>query len=166
MLLIRIIIRRSSALLSLSQFVQSKEQYAITFNSPFELPEKTHFGEIDDPNIFLACIDKATVNRATVGIYYPTHASFKKYDLFVRVWDKHGTVSFTNGYQLKEGKVMPTEESETTLCDESYVVRGQTAKKMTSLRNWKLPGTKDMDEFFGVSGAEWTPVKWRALKES
>ena len=38
--------------------------------------------------------------------------------------------------------------------------------KSSNRRNWTVPSTEDIDEFFGYSGSLWTPKKWKALKNS
>lgn len=164
-LLIRVLVRLgSSGLLSLSDFVQTNQSYRVTFNHPIKLPDSTHYGDIDDPATFLKCIDDVEVNCATVAIYFPPHVQFKKYDLFVRIWDQYGRIICTNGYQLKEGRQIPRIESDTDLCDTSYVVRGKSAQSSATLRNWEVPGERRINDFFGVSGEYWTPLKWEQLR--
>ena len=44
-----------------------------------------------------------------------------------------------------------------------YVIRGVAGANDKQIRNWIVPSETQIDAFFGVSGAHWTPSKWRSL---
>lgn len=167
LVLIRAVARKGSHLLPLSEYVQGNPptQCCVEFNSPIKImPENKMFGDIDELDDLLDCIDKVDVKRATIGIYFPTHAAFKKYDLIVRKWGSTGAVLQTIGYQLKEGGEIP-KKGASRWCDESFVIRGSPAQDLY-VRNWHVASREQLEHFFGTSGAEWTPEKWRRLQNS
>ena len=79
-------------------------------------------------------------------------------------WGQAGAILQRFGYQLKEGDEIPRNFASRE-CDQSFVIRGRSAQDIY-LRDWHVASTEQLDAFFGTSGAEWTPEKWRLLKDS
>lgn len=76
----------------------------------------------------------------------------------------HGGERALLGYQLKEGEKLP-KEAASKLCLRSFVVRGGAAQKSTNQNGWSRVGKASLDAFFGVSGKELTPMRWKFWKE-
>jgi hypothetical protein len=99
------------------------------------------------------------------SLYYPNDATFPLYDCFLVFWNKEGKRISTSAYQLKEGKGLPHRHQSTSEgVDKSYVIRGDAAQRDYVTCGWIAPSTVTMNEFFGVSGKEWTPEKWKELE--
>lgn len=98
-----------------------------------------------------------------VAIFYPSHASFELYDVIVAHFDQWGK-HHLYGYQLKEGKALPKEES-LSIFEKSFVIRGQAAKESNVGKNWVRASEEQINTFFGVSGRLWTPQQWKKLCE-
>ena len=96
-----------------------------------------------------------------VAIYYPSHASFRLYDVIVAHFDEW-RVRRLYGYQLKEGKALPKEVAMPHF-EGSFVIRGEAAQVPGTGRDWTRPSEDEIDEFFGVSGQHWTPRQWKKL---
>ena len=165
MTLIRVMTCQGCDLLNLSNYIQAYEDYEVCYNWPLNMEHNTTLDEITKPSDLLTCIRNSEVSQPTVGIYYPTHASFETYDLIVQKWGKNGKVLQAFGYQLKEGAEIPASSAPKEF-DKSYVIRGKSAKNEYEARGWNVASTEQLDEFFGVSGAEWTPEKWEKLNQS
>jgi hypothetical protein len=86
-----------------------------------------------------------------ISIYHPTSTMVEGYDVLLVAYDKKGKVSKSIGWSLKVGREGPDNISFT----EFY-----TSDAYTTMANDEV-----IDEFFGVSGALWTPNKWKALNE-
>jgi hypothetical protein len=129
----------------------------VSFNEPFE---GTEFGSITNVDDFLECIP-TTFGVNHLAVYYPSHASFKTYDLFIAHYDNQGVRSLY-GYQLKEGKAVPSAHV-SPLLKKSIVVLGQTGNSSTARNGWHIAGQEEIDAFFGVSGSNWTPRFWKQL---
>jgi hypothetical protein len=95
------------------------------------------------------------------AIFYPYRAEFEKYDVIVVcfVSPQHREIF---GYQLKKGKNIPQVQAEPSFTG-SFVVRGQAAKHRSDKRGWTVVSKSDIEDFFAVSGSEWTPDAWKKL---
>ena len=127
---------------------------------------ENQFEDIKDADTLMQAIEKAEaeVKGAHVAIYYPSHANFKQYDMLVVMWDEDGNRFKTIGYQLKEGKEIPAGQARRSF--QNLVVRGKAAQKSNKLRNWEIASDEQIDCFFGSSGVQWTPKRWKELKNS
>ena len=65
-------------------------------------------------------------------------------------------------HQLKEGAKLPNKDAPVKI-DKSFVKQGKAVRKEALVRNWHNASDDQLKTFFGVSGAEWTPVKWAKL---
>lgn len=99
-----------------------------------------------------------------IGIFYPRHASFEEVDVIVAAWREKGD-QVLYGYQLKEGKALPENEPN-TLFDSCWVIRGDPPRNGKEVRRWVPFNASDVKEFFGYSGAQWTPTRWRELNKT
>ena len=165
-LLVRILTKQSDDLIDVeSSLLIIGADYKTSFNQPIDVSRKM-FGDFDDINSMLAAIPQRNPDGASarVAVYYPTHASFKTYDMFVVIWNPNGERSRVIGYQLKEGREIPKEGADQGV--ESFVVRGKAAQRSCNLRYWKVASDAQISNFFGESGVNWTPKKWKELKDS
>ena len=99
-----------------------------------------------------------------IGIFYPRHASFEEVDVIVAAWREKGD-QVLYGYQLKEGKALPQNEPN-ALFDSCWVIRGDAPRNGKEVRHWVPFNASDVNEFFGYSGAQWTPTRWRELNKT
>ena len=102
---------------------------------------------------------KAT-QRPTLSILYPTHAQFEAYDA-IAVYSKDNKMVIY-GYQLKEGKATSNQPVHSSFA-KSFVVKGASTKTFKMSDAWCIPGTKEIDSFFGPCGVHWTPQAWATL---
>lgn len=109
-LLVRVLTKQSNHLIDVSPLVTIGVDYTTSVNYPFKITRGKQFDDFDDADSFMKA-DPNKVEGARVAIYYPTHISFKKYDMFVVMWNADGTHLKTIGYQLKEGKDIPADEA-------------------------------------------------------
>jgi hypothetical protein len=96
-----------------------------------------------------------------ITIYYPQIAEFQKYDVIVVIFNSPQDRKIF-GYQLKEGKRIPQVQAEPSLTS-SFVVRGQAANHQSDKRGWTVVSKSDIEDFFAVSGSDWTPDAWKKL---
>ena len=162
-LLVRILTKQSDDLIDLASFPSPDTEFTTSFNSPLTMTPKQQFAEIKDVDVLMAAIPKKQ-DGARVAIYYPSHAGFKEYDMLVVMWNEAGDLFKTIGYQLKEGKEIPSDQARSDF--QNFVVRGKAAQKPDKKRSWEVPSDAQSVCFFGCSGAQWTPKKWRELKGS
>ena len=94
-----------------------------------------------------------------VAVYRPSHASFELYDVIVAHFDKNRKRHFY-GYQLKEGKEAAAMADK---FEKSFVIRGIPAQLLGEGKDWERPSEEEIDAFFGVSGMQWTPRRWKEL---
>ena len=97
-----------------------------------------------------------------IAVYYPPHAQFEMYDVIVAVYDNgHRTLL---GYQCKQGKGAPGKPP----CEEitSFVVQGDASATAFQRDGWTYLSDAQLDVFFGVSGRDYTPSKWKKLNET
>jgi hypothetical protein len=98
-----------------------------------------------------------------IVVYYPKDVSFECYDVIVATYDCRGEQTLL-GYQLKQGKKPPTKKSGV---DESfhasYFLNGIPRKRSSNRKGWKVLGEMEIDAFFGKSGSNWTPKRWKEL---
>jgi hypothetical protein len=97
-----------------------------------------------------------------IAVYYPPHARFQTYDVIVVVFRGDGTREKVIGYQLKEGKKVPTMQP-SPLVAESILFRGLSAEERKNYHGWIAPSDAEIDTFFGESGKLWTPKHWKQL---
>lgn len=162
-LLVRVLTKQSDDLIDLTPFVERNIAFKSSYNSPITVTAKQQFEDFQDVDALMAAIPKKQ-DGARVAIYYPSHASFKQYDMLVVMWNEAGDWFKTIGYQLKEGKEIPADQAKSGF--QNFVVRGKAAQRSNKLRNWEVPSDAQIDCFFGTSGVYWTPKRWKALKES
>lgn len=161
-LLVRVLTKQSDHLIDLETFLSTNIQFTTSFNQPICVTKNNQFKDFKDAAALLAAIPKKQ-KGAHVAIYYPSHASFKQYDMLVVMWDATGVRFKVIGYQLKEGKEIPSDQANPGF--ENFVVRGKAAQKSNTLRNWAIASDDQIDSFFGTSGVQWTPKKWKELKD-
>jgi hypothetical protein len=99
-----------------------------------------------------------------IGIFYPRHASFEEVDVIVAAWRGKGN-RVLYGYQLREGKALPQKEPN-VLFDSCWVIRGDPPENGKEVRRWGPFNLSDVDDFFGYSGAQWTPKRWKELNQT
>ena len=133
--------------------------FSVSLNENLEIVNKT-FGHMKTCD---ALIDKMKIPHQLphISIYYPTHAQFQDYDVIVAVY-RSANHRQLYGYQLKEGKGFPTAEA-STLLTKSFVIRGDAGSEPQCIRGWHIASANEIDEFFGESGRNWTPMKWKEL---
>ena len=137
------------------------EQYQVTVNSPLQ-PEGISFEKIKNVDKLLSAIPKEVgKGDPRIAVYYPQHASFEVFDVLVVAWDADGRRFAVVGYQLKEGKGAPKTTAKTLLCDQCYLILGDAPKKTALQDGWTIPSEQQISSFFGESGKEWTPKKWK-----
>jgi hypothetical protein len=98
---------------------------------------------------------------AAISIYYPTHARFKAYDVIL-VISENKAIKLIIGYQLKEGSNDATQDVDPEF-HQSFVLKGVSPSEPRCKSNWTIPSEHEIDKFFGVSGAHWTPKQWKKL---
>jgi hypothetical protein len=131
----------------------------VTFNEPFKgiVP----FGEIKQVDEFIEALVEPEL-FPHIAIYWPAHAQFEHYDVIVAVYTARGSRKLY-GYQLKEGTSIGKAQA-SHLFTKSFVVRGNAAENSSQIRGWYVASTNEICEFFGESGRNWTPTRWKALK--
>ena len=97
----------------------------------------------------------------TISIFFPTHAGFQAYDVFV-VFSESREIRHVIGFQLKEGKSNAQQPVHSSV-QNSFVVKGDPPEVQRTSSGWTIPAEKDINEFFGVSGEHWTPKRWKKL---
>jgi hypothetical protein len=128
----------------------------VTYNEPHK---RLSAVKLED---FLNGIPNNLDNGPQISLYYPCHASFPLYDCFLVACDTEGQRSHIIGYQLKQGKLLPKDKPSEQIAT-SYVIRGAAVQKTGAVRGWLTPSSDELNEFFGVSGKQWTPNMWEAM---
>ena len=125
-------------------------------------PEKTVARFIEDMEASLKHEKHKTYPR--IVICYPKEATFPIYDVIVLhfVSDRE---KLCYGYQLKTGSATPREKPLKHLFEESFWICGDPPGATEKRNGWTVAGQGDIDNFFGVSGKQWTPQRWKELKE-
>jgi hypothetical protein len=144
-----------NAMLELYGFVKC----SVSFNEPFGQTKSFEMYRTVDK--FVGSI-RAPETFPHVAVYLPTNASFEEVDVIVATWDKARSRRLY-GYQLKEGKQLPSKPSNTTFL-QSWVIRGEAAQESQQIRNWRVASTDEISAFFGTSGMFWTPQAWKELQ--
>ena len=125
-------------------------------------PEKTVARFIEDMEATVKHEEHETYPR--IVICYPKKATFPIYDVIVIHF-----VSYREkrcyGYQLKTGSATPREKPLKHLFEESFWICGDPPETTEKWNGWTVAGQEDIDNFFGVSGKQWTPQRWKELKE-
>ena len=96
-----------------------------------------------------------------ISIFYPPHASFVVYDVIV-IYSEDKKIQKLYGYQCKQDEANAAQDVHPEF-DCSFVLQGESRETSSIRKNWFVPGSKDIDEFFGSSGKLWTPREWRRL---
>jgi hypothetical protein len=99
-----------------------------------------------------------------IGIFCPHHASFEDVDVIVAAWSEKGK-RILYGYQLREGKKLP-QKMANSLFNSCWAIRGDPPKKGKDVLGWAPVNASDVNEFFGYSGKQWTPKRWKKLNET
>ena len=113
--------------------------------------------------------DPIDTSCQSIDIYYPPFAKFRSVDSFFVYHSGTGKRQVCC-YQLKSGKKtvpqrLNDQPMNATL--RKFVVRG-LAGEAKQKEGWEDVDDKTIEQFFGVSGREWTPKKWlefRVLEE-
>jgi hypothetical protein len=136
----------------------SNEQPVVLFDSPFLVGFKFY-----DQCECWADLKKEIVpgEAPAISIYYPAHAKFKAYDVIL-VTSENKVVKRIIGYQLKEGSNDATQHVEPEF-HQSFALKGVSPSGSRCKNNWTIPNDQEIDKFFGVSGAHWTPKQWKKL---
>jgi hypothetical protein len=130
----------------------------VSYNNPFK--GEVTFGEIKKVDDFIKSLSEPE-RFPHIAIYWPTHAQFEHYDVIVAVYTGNSNRQLY-GYQLKEGKNLGNAEV-SPLFTKSFVIRGDSTMKSSTIRGWYVANTKEISEFFGESGRNWTPMRWKEL---
>ena len=69
------------------------------------------------------------------------------------------------GYQLKEGKSIPSGSELDTVFRKSFLIRGQTTQENTTVRSWHSVSDQELEDFFGVPAVHWSAKQWKKLHE-
>lgn len=99
-----------------------------------------------------------------LAILYPTHSQFELFDV-IALYIKNGQVEEKCGYQCKEGKG-DLKRRPPQGFDRSFVLKGHPPEDDLSQDGWIVPSDNSVNDFFGVSGAGWTPKAWSHLENS
>jgi hypothetical protein len=80
------------------------------------------------------------------------------------VFSRHNRTEEIYGYQLKEGRLTPKQDTHPAFV-KSFAVKGSPPTKSTVARDrkWQIPSGQVINSFFGESGKFWTPQAWKAL---
>ena len=161
-LIIRIVTRQPKVTaevdLLAGQFsAESRCTYSVSYNEHFQKHSN-----------FEACVNLEQLkgiirhppNFPHVSIYYPSHAGFLMYDAIVVLYESEICAPCFIGFQMKEGRELPTRRPSDVCL--GFLLRGKSAKNPQA-EKWKDLSTKEVNEFFGVSGRSWTPAEWGKL---
>jgi hypothetical protein len=123
---------------------------------------KTFWPDVKNVNDLLNMIPKKLENDKSphIAIYYPPHAQFEMYDVFVVPFNASGERGQIIGYQLKEGKGKPN-KGPATAVDVSFVIRGDTNDGSSAGKGWRIASEEEINEFFGENAMLWTPKHWK-----
>lgn len=130
----------------------------------------SNYNETQDPMEFVKSIPptlpEEDQDKDQVSIYYPGHARFNAYDVIIAFWKRGGAKKKLFGYQMKEGQSTGKPFAYDEAFDTSYLIRGKATSKETSIRLFTACNDEQVENFFGLSGSQWTPRAWKALQES
>jgi hypothetical protein len=161
-LLIRIVAQENHNILNIPFNAKSYTIAVGDFLSAEIKRKKVDITKIEDPKQYLSFIPKVG-KSCHISIYRPQSPRFRTYDFFLVVWDESGRRQIT-GYQLKEGEEIPKNRPLPEV-KRNFVIRGKPAQKESSINGWTLVSEPDISSFFGVSGANWTPMAWEKLQK-
>ena len=99
-LLVRILTKQSDHSIDLTHFLSTNIAFKSSYNSPITVTAKQQFEDFQDIGALMAAIPKKQ-DGARVAIYYPSHASFKQYDMLVVMWNEAGDWFKTIGCPLR-----------------------------------------------------------------
>jgi len=138
--------------------LDSSKDYSISFNK-----ELTSIVDVDE---FVGRFTKPD-RYPHIEIGQPKHAAFAHYDLIILVHESKKKRKLY-AYQLKEGSKIPDDpvDKAKTKFEACVLMRGQSQGLSRSTKNWIIPSTSQIKEFFGESGKHWTPEEWRKLMSS
>jgi hypothetical protein len=130
----------------------------VSYNSLFDT-NKVNF----DTTLLSEFVNSITPppNFPHIAVYYPTHSQFELYDIIVVLYETKDK-SCRYGYQLNEGRNLP-QKAGVELFSKSYVIRGEAAQAQSTTRKWITSSADDIRSFFGESGKNWTPSRWKEL---
>jgi len=130
----------------------------VDFNWPFN----AQMDKITKVDEFVKLIGTPT-HYPHISIYYPPHSGFEEVDVIVAAWPSVSR-KLLYSYQCKEGKALPINLSKSVF-EKCVVIRGQAPSKTSTVREWVSPRDADIDQFFGASGSQWTPKRWKELNK-
>jgi hypothetical protein len=83
----------------------------------------------------------------TIHVIYPSNAQFQIYDLIV-VFSRHNRTEEIYGYQLKEGRLTPKQDTQPAFV-KSFAAKGSPPTKSTvaSGRKWLIPSGQAINSF-------------------
>ena len=123
---------------------------------------KTSFEDIKSPQILFGSLS-GPKKGPHIAVFYPSHARFVDVDVIVVFYGEDKKIKRSYGYQLKEGKKMPTKKKPNYF-DTCYVILGKGTGGAGAL-DYEVPDEKLIKSFLGESGKCCTPTKWKKLKE-
>jgi len=130
----------------------------VDFNWPFN----AQMDKITKVDEFVKLIGNPT-HYPHISIYYPPHATFEEVDVIFAAWPSADR-KLLYGYQCKEGKALPSNYSNSVF-EKCFVIRGQAPAKSSTAREWMSPCDAEIAQFFGESGSQWTPRRWKELNQ-
>jgi hypothetical protein len=158
-LLIRILLNKWSPRFFLpGNAEQFHANCGFSFNTPFS------FYPITSVKQFLDSIVEPK-SFPHIAVYTPPSAGFELYDVIVAAFDADKSCHLI-GYQIKAGNDLPS-NSANFWFEHSIVIRGKFDGNSAPAPNgWTVADEKRIDDFFGHSGANWTPKCWLELNSA
>jgi len=160
-LLVRSITEQFDSLLPLESMMSQSIQAEVSYNALFDQSSMA-FQDVTTMDEFLKRIEEPQ-QFPCIAIYYFSNASFEDYDVVVAAYDKNKKRELY-AYQLREGKKNPKSKNAAQL-RESFVIRGQPPQTDNTSKGWTVVSEQRISDFFGVSGRNWTPSKWKELNQ-
>ena len=139
-------------------------KFVVTYNEPFK-GDLNAVTTIDD---FVAGIPESIGEGldGEIAIYYPQNALSDRYDVIVVVRDRYWSGYGMIGYDLKEERKLPDCNAPSDAFTHRVVIRSDSTEIVENLSGWTVPSKEEISSFFGASGKDWTPERWRALNDS
>ena len=158
-LFVRAMTAESNELLGTSQL---NEETKVSFNAPLLTRQVSSSQDKNRLERFLDTVPEHVGNGPRLSVYYPCHGNFQGYDCFLVSWDQEGHRSWIHGYYLQDGPALPNHAPSPRI-SKSYAIRSCATPKEQEECGWVVPSTTKLEEFFGITGRDWTPEKWKAL---
>jgi hypothetical protein len=133
-------------------------EYSVTYNQLYN-GNLMNDVKVDD---FIKKIEKPST-FPHLSIYYPQNAKFEIYDVFLVVHESKSKQKII-GYQLKEGKSLSKHVPSKGIY-KSILIRGDPSSDV-KLKMWHVATEDEINGFFGISGEQWTPKKWKELENT